>query len=158
RPPHRRMHAGSSAMRIVIVGAGAMGSLFAAHLAAADAEVWVYDPWREHVTAIAGTGLRVRRAREEKVVRMRATCDPRDPGIADMVMFFVKFSHTQAACADARPMVGAGTLLVTLQNGLGNIEVIEAAFPGNRLLFGLTTLTSELRGPGQIEASYQGEG
>ena len=145
-------------MRIVVVGAGAMGSLFASHLAGTGEEVWVYDVWREHVEAIRRTGLTVIRAGAAHVVRLRATADPREPGLADLLLVFVKHRHTRQAVADARPMIGPETTAVTLQNGIGNAELLEAAVPAARILRGLTTLTSELRGPGQIEASFRGPG
>ena len=68
--------------RVVIIGAGAMGSLFAAHLARTDAEVWLCDPWREHIEAIAAEGLGVRRGGEDTSIPLRATTDPgaRDEG------------------------------------------------------------------------------
>jgi 2-dehydropantoate 2-reductase len=144
--------------RVVVIGAGAMGSLFAAHLRLGGAEVWAYDIWREHVAAIAGAGLVVRRDNVETKVGICATTDAHVPGVADIVLIFVKFNHTRSAVEAVRPMIGQRTIIVTLQNGLGNVEIIRSIFPNNRLLFGLTTLTSELLGPGHIEASYQGRG
>ena len=131
-------------MRIVVVGAGAMGSLFAAGLARTGEEVWVYDPWREHVEAIRRDGLRVAREGAEDVVALRATTDPAEPGVADLVLVFVKHAHTRQAAADARPLLHGDTTVVTVQNGLGNVEILAAAVPPDRLLYGLTTLTSEL--------------
>ena len=144
--------------RVVIIGAGAMGSLFAAHLARTDAEVWLCDPWREHIEAIAAEGLGVRRGGEDTRVPLHATTDPNRPGEAAVLMVFVKFGQTAAALEAARPMIGAESLIVTLQNGLGNRELIRAAAPGRRILYGLTTLTCELLGPGRIEASFAGPG
>ena len=145
-------------MRVVVVGAGAMGSLFAAGLARTGEVVWVYDTWREHVEAIRRDGLRVAREGGEDVVSLRATTDPGEPGAADLVLVFVKHAHTRQAIADARPLVRDDTTVVTVQNGLGNVEILAAAVPPDRLLYGLTTLTSELRGAGRIEASFKGRG
>jgi 2-dehydropantoate 2-reductase len=55
-------------------------------------------------------------------------------------------------------MIGPQTTIVTLQNGIGNVEIIQSAYPHNPIAFGLTTLTCEMRGPGHIEASYKGRG
>jgi len=145
-------------MRFVIVGAGAMGSLFASHLARTDAETWVLDPWEDHIRAIRESGLRVLREGRESTVRLRATSDAAQPGPADVVMVFVKYGQTREALAGARPLVGQRTVLLTLQNGLGNVELIREAFPANRIFYGFTTLTSELLGSGRIEASYAGRG
>jgi 2-dehydropantoate 2-reductase len=145
-------------MRVVVVGAGAMGSLFAASLARTGEEVWVYDPWREHVEAIRRAGLAVAREGGEDVVALRATTDPTEPGFADLVLVFVKHADTRQAAADARPLLHGDTTVVTVQNGLGNVEILAAAVPPERLVYGLTTLTSELTGPGRIEASFKGRG
>jgi len=145
-------------MRCVIVGAGAMGSLFAAHLARTEAQTWVCDPWAEHIAAIRRDGLRVRREGAETSVPLRATTDPREPGVADFVMLWVKYHQTARALEGAAPLVGPSTVIVTLQNGLGNVELVRERFPANRVFYGLTTLTSELLGPGHIEASYAGRG
>jgi 2-dehydropantoate 2-reductase len=145
-------------MKWAVVGAGAMGSLFVSHLARAGAEVWACDPWKEHVAAMRERGLRVLHEGADSVLHPRATSDPAEAGIADVVIVFVKYNQTRDALRSARPLVGPQTILLTLQNGLGNVELIREAFPDNRVLFGFTTLTSELLGPGHIEASYAGRG
>jgi 2-dehydropantoate 2-reductase len=145
-------------MRIAIIGAGAMGSLFASHLADAGAEIWAFDKWREHVNAVRRHGLIVRREGAERSVSIRATIDAAEAGICDVAMVFVKFGQTAAAIADARPIIGPETTIVTLQNGIGNVEIIEEVYSRNPIAFGLTTLTCELRSPGHIEASYKGRG
>lgn len=145
-------------MRWAIVGAGAMGSLFASHLGMAQAEVWACDPWAEHIAAIRQNGLSVAREGVERIVHLRATTNPAEAGPVDVVMVFVKYNQTLEALRSARPLVGPHTMLLTLQNGLGNVDLIREVFPENRTLFGFTTLTSELLGPGHIEASYVGRG
>jgi 2-dehydropantoate 2-reductase len=89
---------------------------------------------------------------------MRATSDPGEPGIADVILVFVKYNQTRQAVRDIVPAVGPDTIVLTLQNGLGNVEQIQEVLPDVSLLFGFTTLTSELMGPGLIEASYAGLG
>ena len=145
-------------MRIAIVGTGAMGSLFASHLADTDAEVWAFDVWREHIEAIRRDGLIVHRDGGARSVRLHATSEPSDAGACDAVMVFVKYGQTAAALEAARPMIGPATTIVTLQNGIGNLDIIRAAYPQNPVAFGLTTLTCELIGAGHIEASYKGRG
>ena len=145
-------------MRFVILGAGAMGGLFASHVARTDVEAWVCDRWAEHIAAIRERGLIVRREGAESAVRLRATTDPAAPGVADVLMVWVKYNQTREALSAARALVGPKTVVVTLQNGLGNVDLIRELFPANRIFYGLTTLTSELLGPGRIEASYAGKG
>jgi 2-dehydropantoate 2-reductase len=145
-------------MRIGVIGAGAMGSLFAAHLADAGAEVFAFDIWREHVEAIRRHGLAVVAAGRERRVALLAGSDAREAGTCQAVLVFVKFNQTRAGIENARPMIGPHTLIATLQNGIGNVELIQSLCPNNPIAFGLTTLTSELIGPGRIEASYAGHG
>jgi 2-dehydropantoate 2-reductase len=140
--------------RVCIIGAGAMGGLYAAHFVDAGAEVWAYDVWREHVEAIRREGLRVEAEAGERRVAMRATDDPREPGVADVALVMVKHRQTAEAVAAAKPMIGPDTLVLTLQNGLGNAEAIRSVLPSNRVLYGFTTLTSGVQGPGWIKTSY----
>ncbi len=143
-------------MKIAIVGCGAMGSLFAAHLGDAGRDVWAYDIWAEHVAALARDGIAVHRGGTRRVVTLRATTDPATPGIADVVLIFTKFGATRAAVMAAHQLIGPATVLVTLQNGLGNVEIIRASYPANPLLFGFTPLTSEIRAPGVIAVGGAG--
>ena len=141
-----------------MIGTGAMGSLFASHLAEAGAEVWAFDVWREHIEAMQRDGLIVHRDGGSRSVRLHATSEPADAGVCDAVMIFVKYGQTAAAVQAAQPMIGPATTIVTLQNGIGNLDIIRDTYPQNPIAFGLTTLTCELIGPGHIEASYKGRG
>jgi 2-dehydropantoate 2-reductase len=89
---------------------------------------------------------------------MHATTDPCEPGVADVILIFVKYDQTRQAARDIAPAIGPGTVVLTLQNGLGNVKLIREVIPHATLLCGFTTLTSELLGPGHIEASYAGRG
>jgi len=144
--------------KVIVVGAGAMGSLFASRFARAGCDTWVYDVWPEDVERIRKFGLTVRSGDTEETVPMHATTDPREPGVADVVLMFVKYNQTRQATSDIAPAIGPGTVVLTLQNGLGNVKLIREVIPHATLLCGFTTLTSELLGPGLIEASYAGRG
>jgi 2-dehydropantoate 2-reductase len=94
----------------------------------------------------------------------RPTPDPAHPAQrvddpADLVIVFAKATATAvvAAAATAAGAIGPSTLVITLQNGLGNIEALLAHVPANRLLAGTTTLGTELLGPGHIRALGSGE-
>ena len=145
-------------MKIAVIGAGAMGSLFAGYLAKNNQDVWAYDIWQEHIDAIKTGGLRMTRHEEVQHVSLKATSDPSEPGQVDLLIIFVKYGHTRQALRNSLPMIGPDTLILTLQNGIGNVEIIRETIPEDRILFGLTTLTSELLSPGHIEESFQGKG
>jgi 2-dehydropantoate 2-reductase len=143
-------------VKITIAGAGAMGCRFGSALFAAGHEVLLLDGWREHVSAINARGLRVDDPGGSRVVRVPARAFPADePG--DLVIVFGKATQTAAVAAAAAAAIGPSTLVLTLQNGLGNIEALRSHVPGTRLLAGTTTLGTELLGPGHIRALGSGE-
>lgn len=123
-------------MKIAIVGAGAMGSVFGGLLCDAGHEVWLIDTWAEHIDAIRRNGLRVSGASGDRTVRPHATTDPREPGTADLVIIATKTLATRQAARDAAPLLGSETLLLTLQNGLGNGEAIAAERGSENLIIG----------------------
>jgi 2-dehydropantoate 2-reductase len=75
-----------AAVKIAVVGAGAMGSVYAGLLGAAGNEVWAVDTWREHVDAIRERGLRVEGASGDRTVAISATTDPTEVGEAALVI------------------------------------------------------------------------
>ena len=154
-------------MKITIAGSGAMGCRFGAALFEAGHRVTLLDGWREHVTAINETGLRVTDARGTRVLPIpavlfpdpsRPTPDPHPSHPADLVIVFAKATATAAAAAAAAAAgaIGPSTVVLTLQNGLGNVEALLAHVPASRLLAGTTTLGTELLGPGHIRALGSG--
>jgi len=111
-------------MRICIVGCGAVGSLFAAHLAkAGEAEVWAYDVWKEHVEAIRQTGLRLSGAADFSV-RLNATGDPRELPRCDYGIVATKAIHTKTAIAQVTHIFDENSAVCSVQNGVGNEEII----------------------------------
>ena len=111
-------------MRIAVVGAGAMGSVYAGLLGAAGNEVWAVDTWAEHVTAIREHGLRVEGASGDRLVRIDATTRPEEVGAVDLVIIATKAMHVRDAAVSARSLVGPDTVVLPIQNGLGSSEVV----------------------------------
>ena len=109
---------------ILIVGCGAIGGLFASALSTV-ADVTAYDTDTEHVRAINAGGLRVI-GKSPRLARIPATADPAAlKGTAfAAVIFLLKSKFTAAALAQLRPVLAGDPLLVTLQNGMGNAEVL----------------------------------
>lgn len=143
-------------MKITIAGAGAMGCRFGGALFEAGHEVLLLDGWREHVSAISDGGLRIDDSTGCRVLEVRAKPFPADES-ADLVIVFAKATATATVASAAAPAIGPDTVLLTLQNGLGNIEVLRSYAPAGRLLAGTTTLGTELLGPGHIRALGSGE-
>ena len=119
---------GGNPVRVAVIGCGAIGSLYAAHLARVPAvEVWVVDPWPEHMAAIAAAGLRVT-GLADFTATVRASTDGRDLPDCDFGLIATKAMHTRAAVEGARAAL-ADAAVVSLQNGLGNEEIIAGLLP-----------------------------
>lgn len=143
-------------MRVAIVGAGAMGGLWAGRLAAAGASVAVVDVSAPLVEAINRDGLALRRGEQTETIPLRATTRAEELGSVDAVFFFVKARHTVAAAEMARPLVGPDTAVVSLQNGWGNAGTLAAVYPPERLLVGVTYHSATVTAPGQVSHTGQG--
>jgi 2-dehydropantoate 2-reductase len=124
-------------MKIAIVGAGAMGSVYAGLLASAGNEVWVVDPWQEHVDAIRTGGLRVEGASGDRVVRIQATTDAAEAGAAELVVIATKAMDVKAAAESARALVGPETVVLPIQNGLGGPDVAAAVLGEEQVAIGV---------------------
>jgi 2-dehydropantoate 2-reductase len=143
-------------MKIAVVGAGAMGSLFGALLAEAGEDVWLVDVWREHVEAIQSGGLTVESGGSRRKVGLRATLDPDAAAGAQLVLIFVKSTQTAAAAATAASLAGKSGCVLTLQNGMGNAETLAEAVPADRVVVGTTSHGATLLGPGHIRHAGKG--
>jgi 2-dehydropantoate 2-reductase len=111
-------------MRVCIVGCGAVGSLFAAHLAkAGEAEIWAYDVWKEHTDAIRQNGLKLSGA-AEFTAKLNATSDPRELPRCDYGIVATKAIHTRHAIAQTAHAFGENSAVCSVQNGVGNEEIL----------------------------------
>jgi 2-dehydropantoate 2-reductase len=124
-------------VKIAVVGAGAMGSVYAGLLASAGHEVWAVDRWQEHVDAIRERGLRVEGASGDRVVRVRATTDATEVGEAELVLIATKAMDVEAASESARVLVGPGTLVLSIQNGLGGPDIAASILGEKRVAIGV---------------------
>jgi 2-dehydropantoate 2-reductase len=140
-------------MRICIVGCGAIGSLFAAHLAQLpELEVWAYDTWVAHVDAINRDGLRIV-GREELVARVKATAESDRIPPCDLGIVAVKGTVTEAAIA-ATAHAFEEAAVCSVQNGIGNEEVIAEHVP--RVMRGVTLPAARVAEPGVVEMDGSG--
>lgn len=137
-------------MKIAVVGSGAMGSLFGGLLAEAGADVWLYDIWDEHVNAINKNGLSIEREGKFRSVSVKATIDPNRIGISDLVIIFVKSTNTSQAAKTAKFLMDDSSLILTLQNGMGNADTIAETVEPSRIIAGTTSHGATMLGPGCI--------
>jgi 2-dehydropantoate 2-reductase len=111
-------------MKVCVVGCGAVGSLFAAHLAkAGEVEVWAYDLWKEHADAIRKNGLRLSGA-AEFTARLNATSDVKELPRCDYGIVATKAIHTRNAVAQVAHIFDDDSVVCSVQNGVGNEEII----------------------------------
>jgi 2-dehydropantoate 2-reductase len=137
-------------MKIAVIGAGAMGSIFGARLKDGGHDVILVDVVEPLVAKINEEGVTLVRGEEERSTRVPATTDPTSVGIADLVIFFTKCYHTASAAESARPLVGDETIVASLQNGWGNGDVLARVFPPEKLALGVTYNSGLLLGPGRV--------
>lgn len=138
-------------MKIAVVGAGAMGSIFGGQLAQGGNDVTLIDVWREAVAAINADGLTVDdKAGKTRTIRVPATTDPAEVGPVDLVLIFVKCYHTEDAVRSAAPLIGPGTDVLSLQNGWGNAPRIAGIVGEERVLVGVTYHSATVLGPGHV--------
>jgi 2-dehydropantoate 2-reductase len=141
-------------VRVAVLGCGAIGSLYAAHLARVPGtEVWAVDPWAEHMRAISARGLRVT-GLAAFTARVRATTDPADLPPCDFGVVATKAQHTSAAVAGARAAL-AGAAVASVQNGLGNEEVIAGLLP--RVIRGSIITAGSIAEPGVVRYDAPGD-
>ncbi|KUL39479.1 ketopantoate reductase family protein [Actinoplanes awajinensis] len=140
--------------RIAVLGCGAIGSLYAAHLARVPGvEVWAVDPWRDHVEAIAAGGLTVTgQAAFTAPVHALTSADGLPPCALGIVA--TKSLHTRAAVTAARHAL-ADAAVVSVQNGIGNEELIAEVVP--RVIRGTIVTAGAVTAPGTVRYDAPGD-
>jgi 2-dehydropantoate 2-reductase len=142
-------------LRICIVGCGAVGSLFAAHLAReGEAEVWAYDVWKEHIEAIHKDGLRLSGA-ADFTARLNATCDPGEIPRCDYGIVATKAIHTRSAIAQVTHAFDEASAVCSVQNGVGNEEIIAEQV--KYVIRGTTFPAGHPIAPGHISFDIKGD-
>ena len=141
-------------MKVCVVGCGAIGSLFAAHLAKLeDVEVWAFDVDRDHIDAINANGLRL--SGESDVHSYpNATSNPSDIPACEFGIVATKSLHTRAAI-ESTASVFKDAAVCTVQNGVGNEEIIAEYVP--RVIRGTTFPAGHVVEPGHVEQDTGGK-
>ncbi len=142
-------------MRIAVIGAGAMGCLFGGLLAGHGQQICFLDIRPERAKLLNERGVVIVREGAEQTVRVRACLDPAEVGAVELVLICVKHGQTRAAAQAAVRLQGRPWLL-TLQNGMGNAELLAETAGPERLLCGITVQGAMTLGPGRIQHSGVG--
>ena len=144
-------------MKTVIIGAGAMGSLFGGLLTLSGEDVWLVDTAKEHVDTMRSVGLTIEEGEKLQIIRVNATTDVTSPGKADLILFFVKTYQTEKAVLDSLVLQKESTIFLSLQNGLGNEEAIRKKVDREKVILGVTGQGATYLGPGHIRHAGRGE-
>jgi 2-dehydropantoate 2-reductase len=144
-------------MKIVIVGPGAIGCLFAAFLSKSQEEIWLLDKDKERAEKISQNAISIEGISGNWQAQVKATTETKEIGQADLIILCVKSYDTKEAIIKARPLVGENTDVLTLQNGIGNIEIIGEVVGGDKVIGGVTNLGATLLDAGKVRHAGKGE-
>ncbi len=140
-------------MNITVVGAGAMGSIYAGLLADAGNQVSVVDIWQDHIDEISMNGLRIQGASGDRLVRnIFATTDAASIECCDLAIIATKASGAAAAARSILPALKPDAAILTIQNGLGSGDRIAEYLGNHTLLLGVAGgFGASMSGPGQVQ-------
>jgi 2-dehydropantoate 2-reductase len=135
-----------------------MGSLYGGRLSLAGHEVVLFDVYREHVEKVRRDGLVIEDAATGNsiVARPGASAEPRSVEGSDAFIVFVKSTATEQAALQFKELAGPKTIVLTLQNGLGNEAIIRRHFGPERTAAGVTSQGATFLGPGRIRHAGKG--
>ncbi|MFH0815495.1 MAG: 2-dehydropantoate 2-reductase [Methanobacteriota archaeon] len=141
-------------MKVVVLGAGALGSLFGGKLALSHDVVLV---GREaHVAAIGRKGLRIAGAKRTPA-RIKAVTNASGLERPDLLLVTVKSYDTAAAMRGARGLIGPPTTVLSLQNGITTLDILDKCVPKGRLIGGWTSHGATVLEPGAIRHAGAGD-
>ncbi len=135
-------------MKICFIGTGALGGYYAARLAHAGEEV--HCLCRSDYDIVAREGLRVKSRDGDFDAKVHAHRTAEAIGVSDLVILSVKTTSNEDIPPLLKPVVGPDTILLTLQNGLGNEELLNQHYPAAQIMGGVCFLCSNRTGPGRI--------
>jgi 2-dehydropantoate 2-reductase len=141
-------------MKIAAMGAGGVGGYFGARLQQAGHEVTFFARGR-HLQALQKDGLAVESAHGNARLKVHVLEDPREAGVADVVLFAVKLWDTESAAERLRPVVGKDTVVIPFQNGVESTERVGKILGKEKVLGGAAYIGTRIKAPGVIEHSGQ---
>jgi len=145
-------------MKITVVGAGAMGASYGGHLARAGHEVALLDTWQDHVDAINRDGLRVDGVLGDHRIKVPASAASNGAAGsgADVAIVFVDANNTAKAAETLAALLAPDGFAITFQNGIGNVEKLQAALGPERVLGGSSMCSAAARAPGHVTLTHMG--
>ena len=144
-------------MKICILGAGALGSTFGAWLSEAGHDTWLLNRPNSHIEAVRQHGLSVEGPTGSRKVMLEASTDAKEIGPVDLVVVLVKSFATAKALEGALPLIGAHTVVMSLQNGLGHEEILAEQVGANKVIAGKTYVGGVQLSPGVVRSGVAGK-
>jgi 2-dehydropantoate 2-reductase len=144
-------------MNILIIGTGALGTLFAARLTQAGYNITMLGTWQAGLNALRSDGVRlVDSQRHEQTFKVQVIDNPRECVGTKYAIVLVKAWQTERVARQLEECLADDGLALTLQNGLGNYETLIQSLGLNRVALGSTTTGATLLGPGLVKAGGEG--
>ena len=146
-------------MKICMLGTGSHGSTIGGTLAQGGSEVYFVDQWKEHIDKINENGLKMTDEKEDWYVKVDARTSAEGMGPVDLVIVLVKSFATKEAVSQLKEtnVIGENTLVMSLQNGLGNEETIAEVVGEANVISGKTYVGGRLLSPGYVSAGVKGK-
>ena len=146
-------------MKICMLGTGSLGSTIGGTLAQGGSEVYFVDQWKEHIDKINENGLKMTDEKEDWYVKADARTSAEGMGPVDLVIVLVKSFATKEAVSQLKEtnVIGENTLVMSLQNGLGNEETIAEVVGEANVISGKTYVGGRLLSPGYVSAGVKGK-
>lgn len=138
-------------MKIAVIGAGAIGSVYGGLLAgSAGDQVWLIDLWEKHVNKIDAHGVRIISPTDDTTHRPKAVSTLDKVGKVDLILVCVKSSDSVEAGMLSEILAGPETILLTMQNGIGNAEILSETSGIKRILVGGTLMVASILEPAMV--------
>ena len=146
-------------MKITIIGPGALGTLLASTLILKSkslSELWLLDYKTERARFLNEQGLILEKDGQQTGCKINATSDPREIGPTDIIILCVKYPDFAAAIQHTAKLAHSDTLLITLQNGIGHLEMLKAEKSLPPIVLGVTAMGANLVSPGHVRQAGSG--
>lgn len=144
-------------MKIAIVGPGALGLLLAANLSRTKNEIWILDKNVERAKKLSEDGIRVENGNASSKVKVNVSSDAKEIGCADIIMICVKCYDAEEALKSAKGLISDKTYVLSLQNGLGNLQLINEFVDNDKIIGGVTYHGATLVGDATVRHTAKGE-
>lgn len=137
-------------MKIAMIGTGAAGSVFASYLKLGGADMYLVDLNKKHMDKVKADGMHfLQKGKAQHINGFNTAYTANDiEETMDVVILMVKAMHTENILSSLRHCMDENTMIVSLQNGLGNDELLAKHFPKDHILYGFGTIGTELPEPG----------